>query len=89
VFDDRGGGGSKNDINNNNKSIILLEELPNLHGQDAELQFRTIMGRHLDRSYAPTVLIFSDVSEGRHKPEDLERLIDPDNLYSPLQGGPV
>jgi cell cycle checkpoint protein len=70
------------DLGGYEKSIILLEDLPNLYGQEAELQFRTLMRRHLQRSYAPTVLVFSDVSEGRHRPEDLERLIDPDDLYS-------
>jgi cell cycle checkpoint protein len=64
------------------KSVILLEDLPNLHGQDAELRFREVMSQHLRRSRVPTVLIFSDVSEGRHRPDDLERLIDRRELYS-------
>jgi cell cycle checkpoint protein len=64
------------------KSIILLEDLPNLHGQDAELQFRTLLSRHVRHSFVPTVLIFSDVTEGKHRPDDLERLIDPEDLYS-------
>jgi len=67
--------------NNNNKAIILIEDLPNLHGTTAELRMRTILNCHLQRSQLPTVLIFSDVSEGKHRPEDLERLIDPDDLY--------
>lgn len=62
-------------------SLILLEDLPNLHGYDMESRFRSIMTRHLHRSKVPTVLIYSDVAEGKHRPEDLERLIDPDILY--------
>jgi cell cycle checkpoint protein len=75
---------NSNNINNNNissNSIILLEDLPNLHGKNAELRFRTYLSNHLQRSQVPTVLVFSDVSEGKHKPEDLERLIDPNDLY--------
>jgi cell cycle checkpoint protein len=66
---------------NNSNAIILLEDLPNLHGVSAELRFRNMMSRHLQRSHVPTILVFSDVSEGRHRPEDLERLINPDILY--------
>jgi len=65
----------------NNNSLILLEDLPNLHGASAQARFRDMMSRHLYRSHVPTILIFSDVSEGKHRPEDLERLIDPDILY--------
>lgn len=64
------------------ESIILLEELPNLHGSEAAKRFREIMSQHLNRSQAPTVLIFSDVSEGKHRPDDLEKLVDPTMLYS-------
>ena len=39
------------------------------------------MTSHLQRSRVPTILIFSDVSEGKHRPEDLERLIPPEILY--------
>lgn len=42
------------------------------------------MTRHLQRSNTPTVLIFSDVREGKHQPRDLERLIDSQYLYSNL-----
>ena len=65
----------------NNNAIILLEDLPNLHGGSAELRFRNMMSRHLQRSHVPTILVFSDVSEGRHRPEDLERIVNPDVLY--------
>lgn len=63
-------------------SIILLEELPNLHGLEAARRFREIMSQHLNRSQAPTLLIFSDVSEGKHRPSDLEKLVAPTILYS-------
>lgn len=74
-------------VNNNDPasrgSIILLDELPNLHGTDAEARFREIIGEHISQSGVPTVLVFSNVFEGRHKPEDLERLIGQRLLYSP------
>lgn len=44
---------------------------------------RDIMGRHIQESHVPTVLIFSDVCEGKHKPSDLERLVPVEHLYSP------
>ena len=66
------------------KCLILLEYLPNLHTVDQELQFRKIMTDHLHRSQVPTVLVFSDVTEGKHRPADLERLIEPQILYSSL-----
>ena len=68
---------------NNRQSLILVEDLPNLHGMDMALRFRNMMSRHLRTSQVPTVLVFSDVSEGTHRPADLERIIDPDDLYSP------
>jgi cell cycle checkpoint protein len=40
------------------------------------------MSRHIQISNVPTVLIFSDVREGKHQPRDLERLVDPQYLYS-------
>lgn len=75
------------------KSVILIDELPNLHDRQAEERFRAIMSRHLLQSSVPTVLIYSNVQEGKHKPADLEKLIDPHYLYSPavqiLQCHPV
>lgn len=51
------------------------------------------MSRHIQSSNVPTVLIFSDVQEGKHQPRDLERLVDPQHLYSEastiLQCNPV
>ena len=65
-------------------SIILIEDIPNLYNPEAKATFRTIMAQHIHKSQTPTVLIFSDVSEGKHRPADLERLIEPSILYSPL-----
>ena len=45
---------------------------------------RNIMERHIRRTNVPTVFVFSDVYEGKHKPEDLERLIPSSMLYSLL-----
>ena len=42
------------------------------------------MERHIQRTQTPTFFIYSDVQEGKHKPEDLERLIPPHILYSQL-----
>ena len=67
---------------NNTRSFILLEDLPNIHGMDMALRFRNIMSRHLRTSQVPTIMIFSDVSEGTHRPADLERIVDPNDLYS-------
>ena len=43
-----------------------------------------IMERHICQTQTPTFFIFSDVQEGKHRPEDLERLIPSHILYSPL-----
>jgi len=64
------------------RSIILLEDLPTLHDNATAARFRDIMTRSLRGSQVPIILIFSDVSEGRHKPADLEMIIDRDDLYS-------
>jgi len=45
---------------------------------------RNIMERHIQRTQTPTFFIYSDVQEGKHRPEDLERLIPPHILYSQL-----
>ena len=42
------------------------------------------MTRYLQKTQTPTILIFSDVTEGKHKPEDLERLFDTELLSSSL-----
>ena len=65
-------------------TIVLIEETPNLHSAEAAKKMREITRRHIQQSKVPTVMIFSDVCEGKHRPDHLERLIDPSLLYSPL-----
>ena len=72
---------SRDNNTSNGNAIILLEELPNLHGAAAQSRFRDMMSSHLQRSHVPTILIFSDVQEGKHRPDDLERMISPEILY--------
>ena len=40
------------------------------------------MNKHFESSNVPTIMIFSDVCEGQYNPGDLERLINPNYLYS-------
>ena len=42
---------------------------------------RLIMGQHVKNSKIPTILIFSNVSEGKASPSDLEKIIEPSILY--------
>jgi cell cycle checkpoint protein len=65
-------------------SLILLEDLPNLHTPDAFNRFRQIMDQHIRQSVVPTVLIVSDVVEGKCRPNDLERWVSPSLLYSTM-----
>ena len=65
-------------------SIILIEELPNLYNAKATQSFRDLMERNIQRSTVPMVFVYSDVHEGKHKPEDLENLIPSHILYSDL-----
>jgi cell cycle checkpoint protein len=65
------------------QSIIVLDELPNLHGGDAETNFRNILTNHIIESAIPTILLYSNVTEGKHHPDDFERLIEPSVLYNP------
>eukprot|EP01082_Thalassiosira_pseudonana_P016177 g14432.t1.1.5e17418c g14432 g14432.t1 contig9:1823127-1825962(-) len=65
-------------------SVILIEEIPNIYNAESAQAFRNIMERHIRRTNVPTVFVFSDVYEGKHKPEDLERLIPSSMLYSLL-----
>lgn len=74
---------NKNKKLKTNGAIILLDELPNLHGPDAEARFREILTAHIQQTTLPTVLIFSDTAEGKARPDDLERMIDSKTLYSP------
>ncbi|KAL3787880.1 hypothetical protein ACHAW5_001371 [Stephanodiscus triporus] len=63
--------------------LYISPKTPNLYNSEAEQSFRNIMERHVQRTQTPTIFIFSDVSEGKHRPEDLERLIPTRVLYSP------
>ena len=62
-------------------SIILLEDLPHLHGWEAQMRFQAILSTHIRESTVPTILIYSDVVEGKHQPFELEKLVDPQLLY--------
>ena len=42
------------------------------------------MSQYIQKAQIPTILIFSDVYEGKYKPDDLEKLIDPIILSSPM-----
>lgn len=71
-------------------SIVLLDELPNLYGSQHAIlpvlqqRFRLIMRQYIEKTWTPTILVLSNVTEGRYKPEDLETYLDPELLYSPL-----
>ena len=65
------------------KAIVLIDDIPNLHTRESEEKFRGILNRYLSRSQVPTIFVFSNVCEGKHKPKDLERLIDPLILGNP------
>lgn len=65
-------------------SIILIEEIPNLYNAQAAQSFRNVMVRHIQRTSVPTIFVYSDVYEGKHKPEELERLIPSNILHSNL-----
>jgi cell cycle checkpoint protein len=68
---------------NAQKSVILLDELPNLHGTEAEARFRDILTAHVHRTAVPTILICSNAVEGKVPSNDIERLVDATTLYSP------
>ena len=61
--------------------LILLEELPHLHNSESQERFCDLLTNHVQHSHVPTVWIYSEGSEGQHKPADLERHIRPDILY--------
>jgi len=75
---------AKKNKEQNHGSIILIEEIPNLHNAQAAQSFRNVMEHHIQRTIVPTIFIYSDVYEGKHKPEELERLIPSNILYSNL-----
>jgi cell cycle checkpoint protein len=64
------------------RSIIVLDELPHLHSKEAVERFREALTTHVCQTAVPTVLIYSQTVEGKVKPGDLERLIEPAVLYS-------
>jgi cell cycle checkpoint protein len=66
------------------KSLVLIDEIPNLHTTEQENKFRQIITNYIQKSQIPTILIYSNVYEGKYKPEDLERIIDPMLLSSPI-----
>jgi len=71
-------------------SIVLLDELPNLHGHQYPMlpalqeSFRHTMRQYVEKTWTPTILVCSNVTEGKYKPEDLETYLDAELLYSPL-----
>jgi len=67
-----------------NGSLILIEDIPNIHNAVSANAFRGMIEGHIRRTSVPTIFIFSDVYEGKHRPDDLERLIPPHILYSHL-----
>ena len=64
------------------KRLIVLEELPHLATAESQEQFRELFTNHVQSSNVKTVWIYSDVTEGNHKPQDLERHIDSSVLYA-------
>ena len=63
--------------------MYFLALPPPFPSYDSENLRSNIMERHVQRTQVPTIFIFSEVSEGKHRPEDLERLMNPHVLYSP------
>ena len=66
------------------KNLILFQDLPYCHGIEAQARLRESLTNFVKASMAPTVLIFSDVAEGKHRQGDLEKLVEPSVLYSQL-----
>lgn len=67
------------------KQVILWEEFPNVSTNNPVQQerCRTMLTQHVARSNVPTIWIYSDGTEGQHKPADLEQYIAPHILYNP------
>lgn len=59
----------------------MIDEIPYLHGYDAQHRFRAIMTTHIQYALTPCIMIYSNVTEGKYRPTDLEKLIDPHLLY--------
>ena len=76
-------GSSSSSSNSNSNNIILLDELPHLHGPDAQARMVEILTEHIRRSTTvKTVLVYSDTVEGKARPDALEQLIAPEILYN-------
>jgi cell cycle checkpoint protein len=83
TFESSSNSSTKQDGSQISGSIILLESLPTQH-ESTQMRLRELFTEHVRTTSVPTVLIFSDVLEGKHKREDLESLVDPNLLYSDL-----
>ncbi|GAX21300.1 cell cycle checkpoint protein [Fistulifera solaris] len=46
-------------------TAILLDDLPYLHTAETQARFRRLFQQHLEQSRIPTILIMSDVTEGK------------------------
>jgi cell cycle checkpoint protein len=62
--------------------LILLEDLPHLANAESLQRFRELFTNHVQGSHTKTVWIYSNVTEGKNKPQDLERHIEPQVLYA-------
>lgn len=60
-------------------TAILLDDLPYLHTAEAQARFRRLFQRHLEQTRIPTILIMSDVTEG--KCQHLADYLDTTFLY--------
>ncbi|GAX12204.1 cell cycle checkpoint protein [Fistulifera solaris] len=47
------------------RTAILLDDLPYLHTAETQARFRRLFQQHLEQSRIPTILIMSDVTEGK------------------------
>ena len=65
-----------------NQNLLLIENLPNLHSEESEIQLRAVMTEFLSRAFYPAIFIFSDTNEGKVNSSHLEKLIEPTLLYS-------
>ena len=63
-------------------SLVLLQDLPYCHTPEARARLRQALTNYIAQTTVPTVLIYSDVKEGKHQRGDLERLMDPTVLYT-------
>jgi cell cycle checkpoint protein len=46
-------------------TVVLLDDLPYLHTAETQGRFRRLFQQHLEQSRIPTILIMSDVTEGK------------------------